>query len=300
MSLSCSHCFTWHNPTAQIEERLTTIGASPICRYLVWGREVCPTTGRQHLQGYVVWTSRRRFSAVRTQLAPAHVQAARGSSVQNRDYCTKDEDFVEIGTVPDDVGQGKRSDIDMFVLWLREYDGWPSSKDIMLSFPSLWMRYRDRCLDFREEICTPPPLQDGALNEWQSALAEKIDVEPEDDRKIDFYVDPLGGSGKSWFIRKMLTVRDDVQMLSIGKRDDLAYAIDETKRVFLISIPRGQMEFLNYSVLEMLKDRLVFSTKYQSTTKRLNSNPHVVVLSNEAPDFAKLTDDRYEVTHLSE
>jgi hypothetical protein len=87
---------------------------------------------------------------------------------------------------------------------------------------------------------------------------------------------------------------DECQLLKVGKEADMCYAIDESKTIFLIDVPRSKMEFLQYSVLEQLKDRMVFSTKYNSRMKILRSTPHVVVFCNEAPDKSKLSRDRFE------
>lgn len=299
MSQSRAFCFTWNNPTAASLLTLADIADSPLCQYLVFGRETAPTTGTVHLQGYVAFSSRRRFDVVCALLTPAHVEIARGSAQVNRTYCTKDGDFVEHGSIPTDLGQGRRTDIDRYLEYLRTFDGFPTVKDIMLAHPELYLRYSKILLEYRDAICTQPALEEADFNEWQALLAERLANEPEDDRKIEFYVDPLGGSGKSWFIRKLLSTRDDVQMLSIGKRDDLAYAVDETKRIFLLSVPRSSMEFLNYPILEMIKDRLIFSTKYHSRTKRLIHKPHIVVFCNELPDVTKLTNDRYKITELT-
>lgn len=294
--------FTWNNYTPDTEILLQQIASGVDCAYLVYGHEAAPTTGTPHLQGYIVFQVRRRRDAIRVLLGGAHVEIARGSALQNRDYCTKDdENFVELGAIPDDLGQGRRTDIERYLEWLSNYDGFPPVREIMVAFPGLYMRYRDRCIDFRDTLCTRPPLEDAEYNDWQDGLAGRLQDPCTDDRSIEFYVDPVGGSGKSWFIRKMITEHpDDVQMLSIGKRDDIAYAIDETKRIFLVSVPRESMEYLNYAVLEMLKDRLVFSTKYQSRTKQLSQTPHVVVFSNEDPDRTKLTEDRIAITRLSD
>jgi len=91
-----------------------------------------------------------------------------------------------------------------------------------------------------------------------------------------------------------------VQVLKIGKRDDLAYAIDETKRVFLFDVPREQMQYLQYSILEMLKDRMIFSPKYESGMKILPVSVQVIVFSNEQPNEEALTHDRYEIINVTE
>ena len=57
------------------------------------------------------------------------------------------------------------------------------------------------------------------------------------------------------------------------------------------------MEYLNYGFLESLKDRMVFSPKYESQMKLLPNKVHVVVLGNEAPDETKMTADRYNYFH---
>jgi hypothetical protein len=109
-----------------------------------------------------------------------------------------------------------------------------------------------------------------------------------------FYVDDEGGKGKSWFQAWYLTKNPEkTQVLSAGKRDDIAHTIDKTKSVFFFNIPRGGMEYLQYPILEQLKDRMVFSPKYNSTMKFLTAVPHVVVFCNEHPDMNKMSLDRY-------
>ena len=96
----------------------------------------------------------------------------------------------------------------------------------------------------------------------------------------------------------MMSNRDDCQRLSIGKRDDIAHALDTSKKIFLFDIPREQLQFLQYPVLESIKDQMVFSPKYESICKTLPTPVHVVVFTNEEPDFSKMTDDRYNVIRL--
>jgi len=122
---------------------------------------------------------------------------------------------------------------------------------------------------------------------------------PADDRTVVFYVDKEGGKGKSFFIRWMFTkYPTKVQMLGVGKRDDFAFVIDKSKSIFLINVPRGGMEFLQYTILEQLKDRTIYSPKYQGEMKVLSSKCHVAVFCNEAPDMEKMSIDRYKVVEI--
>ena len=106
--------------------------------------------------------------------------------------------------------------------------------------------------------------------------------------------------GEKFFCRWMLTRHPEkVQILSVGKRDDIAHAIDVSKSIFLFNMPRGGMEYLQYTILEQLKDRIIFSPKYASCTKVLYYQPHVVVFSNEEPDMTKMSADRYIIRNLN-
>jgi len=58
------------------------------------------------------------------------------------------------------------------------------------------------------------------------------------------------------------------------------------------------MEYLQYSFLESVKDGMIFSPKYDSTTKFMEQKCHVVVMCNELPDISKLSRDRYKDTLL--
>ena len=55
----------------------------------------------------------------------------------------------------------------------------------------------------------------------------------------------------------LLINNDKVQVLGIGKKAVLAYMVDENKSVFLFNIGCTQMEYLLYSLLEALKDKIV-------------------------------------------
>lgn len=267
--------------------------------YAIWGKEIAPTTGTPHLQGYVAFVERTAFSTIRRLLPGSHIENARGDPSTNRVYCRKDGDFTEFGRFDSIPFQGKRSDIDKFKVWLLEQTSWPSDAHIAANWTSLYVRAGRRLLEIRELLYPKPALETGEYRDgWQSDLAQILDEIPDDDRAIRFYVDEEGNNGKTWFVRKYLTEKDDAQFFSIGKRDDIAHALDPTKRVFFFNVPRDGMQYLQYGILESIKDRLVFSPKYNSGTKRLVHNPHVIVFCNEFPDMTKLSEDRYNVIDI--
>lgn len=69
--------------------------------YMVAGREHADTTGKKHLQCFVIYEKRTKFSTVKIQLPTAHIERMMGSSKQASDYCKKDGDFQEFGVFED-------------------------------------------------------------------------------------------------------------------------------------------------------------------------------------------------------
>lgn len=294
MAQSHRWVFTLNNYTDVCQEDLRALSASRCCKYLVFGREV-GASGTPHLQGFVIFEDRVRFNTAKSRIHPrAHVEAARGSAIQAADYCKKENDFEEFGQVP--KPQGTTNQFADLKAWVLEQERKPTPALVAAEFPSLFIRY-GRIMEWIELIYPLRVDQPGEYREYQRSLAERLEADPHP-RTIEFIVDPRGGTGKSWFVRKWVSMHDELtQCLSIGKRDDIAHAIDPSKRVFFLDLPRSQAEFLQYSILEQLKDQMVFSPKYNSKMKRLEHRPHVVVFMNEPPDMNKLSIDRYKITY---
>ena len=95
-----SWCFTTNNyaptePTSTIERLRESALLAVI------GKEIAPGTGTPHLQGYVQFKQRKRFSQVKAILPTgSHIEPAKGSPKQNLDYCSKSGDYVTIGSFP--------------------------------------------------------------------------------------------------------------------------------------------------------------------------------------------------------
>lgn len=291
-------CFTINNPVPADEERLTTLANGENVTYLVFGRETA-ATGTPHLQGFVTFAVNCRFRRAKGYIGEtAHIEVARGTSLQAANYCKKEGNFEEFGDLPG-RNQGRRTDIDEFKDWVLGQATKPSARLVAENFPGLYLKY-GRVMELVDALYPELPLRQGVPRAWQADLAQELAGDA-DDRTVVFIVDPIGGRGKSWFIQWYYTNdRTNTQILRIGKRDDLAHAVDDSKSVFLIDIPRSESEFLQYSILEQLKDRLVFSPKYSSRMKVLTKTPHVVVFMNENPDLNKLSTDRYDVREISQ
>lgn len=288
--------FTLNNPTADHEQRLGDFGVNPLVRYLVYGRESAPTTGTRHLQGFFILHSPQRRSFLVNHLFRAYFAPANGTSEQAASYCKKENDFEEFGSLPNE--QGKRTDLQQCLEWLDDFittsGRAPTEREVATFKPECLLRYRNfmRIAELRAPL---PLIQQGEPSAWQRELEEELNSLP-NDRSVLFYVDPDGGKGKTWFQQWYYTNHSDkTQLLGVGKRDDMAFAVDASKEVFLINVPRGGMEYLQYTILEQIKDRMVFSPKYETTMKIIKKKTHVVVFCNEMPDMDKMSDDRYDI-----
>lgn len=87
---------------------------STYMQYLIIGREVCPETGKDHIQGYAEFVRALDFAKIKSLLggAETHIESRRGTAQQASEYCMKEKNFKEFGTRSK---QGKRSDLDQVV-----------------------------------------------------------------------------------------------------------------------------------------------------------------------------------------
>lgn len=69
-------------------------------KYICWGRELCPTTSKEHYQGYVSFNRTHRIPGAKRIIGSgdgSHLESRRGSRSEAREYCRKDGDFYEWG-----------------------------------------------------------------------------------------------------------------------------------------------------------------------------------------------------------
>lgn len=90
-------CFTLHDWSDIELNRI--LAADPLVRYVIVGEEKCPTTGRQHLQGYVQMNDKCSFKKIKDcwNLERLHLEICRGSAEQNVTYCSKEGNVHSAG-----------------------------------------------------------------------------------------------------------------------------------------------------------------------------------------------------------
>lgn len=77
------------------------------CSYMIYGYEK-GESGTPHLQGYCEMKIQKSIKQLKKDFPRAHIEKRRGTAQQAADYCKKDGQFVEKGTLSN---PGKRNDI---------------------------------------------------------------------------------------------------------------------------------------------------------------------------------------------
>lgn len=87
---------------ARFDEIFKYLKSCKTCDYVVAGREIAPSTGSPHFQGYVHFKNCVKIKKDIRKLG--WFKPAKGSASQNYDYCTKDDKTpIEWGTRPRDI-----------------------------------------------------------------------------------------------------------------------------------------------------------------------------------------------------
>ena len=98
--------------------------------------------GTEHLQGAIFYSIAKRFRTVKDTIPFAHIEKAKGSNSQVRDYCTKKDtrikEPVEIGTFAE---ERERTDIVDFVQLIQSG---MSKLELSKLYPSLYLRERNK------------------------------------------------------------------------------------------------------------------------------------------------------------
>jgi len=99
MARSRNYCFTLFDDSALALEQMLELEGEH-AKYVIVGKETCPTNGRFHLQGYVHFHHAKSLQSVKKINPVAHWEVCKGTPDENREYCMKEGDWCERGTPP--------------------------------------------------------------------------------------------------------------------------------------------------------------------------------------------------------
>jgi len=222
--------------------------------------EICPTTGKKHLQSYVYWMDAVEIDTAKLRINPSypwsvHIECQKGSIMDNLQYCGKEASQID----------GP---------W---YVGIPKPRE-----PKV-LRY-DELLPWQaelvEELKSEPDdrtiywIYDLPGGHGKSRLQSYI--------RDCMFATEISGCQKDAAFSLMTYQKNN------GYFPDTVY----------INLERDS-KFKDYSTLECIKNGEFFSGKYESTTVVMPW-PHVIVFSNELPDTNRLTSDRWNINDISD
>lgn len=133
--------------------------------------------------------------------------------------------------------------------------------------------------------------------DWQQDIINICESEP-DDRTINWIYDEEGNNGKSFLVKYLYLKYGCI--IADGKKDNIFNQILNTDlnfKIVVLDVPRHNEGYVNYGVLEQIKDGLIYSGKYEGGICAFD-NVHIFVFANFEPDLSKFSADRWNIIEL--
>jgi len=225
----------------------------------VFGKEICPTTGKEHLQGYMEFRNQRKVGFLQKVMCKdMRCFKAKGSRQQNWTYCTKD------GTDIISNFETRDKPIEPYVFTLDK--PYPWQRDII-----------DKCGEIAD---------DRTIN-WfwdESGATGKTSI-----------IKHIGTSKAFRGTAIQLPPKTADAQNEIVKFYEKNHTFPS---ICFIDIPRDKKDYVNYGGLETIKNMCFASGKYEGG-QIIGPCPHLFVFANFPPDLSKWSRDRFVITHLN-
>lgn len=272
-------------------------------QYLVYQYEKCPKSKRMHIQGYIVFKAKTRRSTCKRYHREIHWETRKGSHSEAKGYCLKEETRIEgpyhYGDDTDiPEGQGSRTDLKKCKSRLDEgctvMDLADDHFSDVIRYHKGFQLYADYVQSKKIKLEIESKYTSLILRDWQKDLLEDLKIQ--DDRKIKWIQDSVGGQGKST-MAQYLENTQNAFVCKGGKYMDVAYEYNFQKLIVFDLSRSYEASKDVYRLIEDFKDGRVTSGKYDSRTKR-QINVKVVVFANWAPDKDTLSQDRWDIEEI--
>lgn len=139
--------------------------------------------------------------------------------------------------------------------------------------------------------------------DWQKKIIELVNT-PADPRKIHWFVDTLGNTGKTTLARHLAITFPNKMLYLSGKCADIKYGVSEflknkknDLKFVIFDMARTIESKISYQAIEEIKNGIFYSSKYDSGMVVFN-RPVIIVLSNFNPKLDALSLDRWDVYYI--
>lgn len=289
-----NYCFTINNP----QEDIPVEFPEDVVRYAVYQAER-GAEGTVHYQGYMELNKPVTVIGVKKwgdMWNRAHLERRMGTREQARNYCMKEDTRVsgpyEFGDFASG-GKGTRSDLnevrDAIMNGMTKEEVLMEYVDVIAKYP----RLVDTCIQVSAKN-RAQRIIDFEPRVWQESLIDRLSADPHP-REIVWVYDGVGNTGKS-YLSKYLVQEHGAFYCNGGKAADICYSY-AGERIAIFDFVRDAKDYVNYGVIEQIKNGMMFSCKYESNMKVFNV-PHVIVMANFMPDQAKMSIDRWNIIQI--
>lgn len=141
---------------------------------------------------------------------------------------------------------------------------------------------------------------------WQLKIKEILEG-PVDKRKIYWIYDLEGNNGKSYFCKHLMLRKGkwgNIRYFCSGKLSDITFSIKQDVqnytiiKNFIFDIPRCKKDYIDFELLENLKNGSLFSAKYESYKLRVLI-PTIIIFANSPPkQLNNLSIDRWDIREI--
>ncbi len=147
------------------------------------------------------------------------------------------------------------------------------------------------------------PMENKILYKFQDDILALIKEKP-DDRKIYWFWDNEGCSGKTTLAKHICIKNPNKSLYVSGKANDIKYAVQQfiekngnNLNIVIFGLPRTYEDYVSYDAIESIKDGIFFSGKFKGGMVMFNQ-PHIIILANFAPNTNKLSKDRCVIEEI--
>jgi hypothetical protein len=235
-------------------------------KYLIVGNEICPKTKQQHKQVYgekhstTRWeTLFKRYPRTSFRDKKGKLLSRKGTPSQASNYCKKDGDFVEFGTLPPDPHQGKKV------------------------LPSPFCHHIT-LTEWQIELCEMLEKKPNRSIYWYWSQAGSTG-------KTTFAKYLCANHGAIITGGKAADIRNCISswVTQNGRWVDVPV---------VVNIPKSyNSDFLSYEGFENIKDMCFYSGKYEGGMV-CGPPCHLIVFANHPPDETRMTQNRFVVIEL--
>jgi len=138
---------TLNNPEDEVLKHLNSIDGRYV-KYAIFAQEV-GEKGTPHIQGFIHFKNAKTLTATKKFLGSEkwHLEVSQGTDFENREYCTKDGPFFEIGEVPLEHGP-----VDAWEDILNMVEGGFNNRQIVRKYPGIAIRCMSAIEKYRTEF----------------------------------------------------------------------------------------------------------------------------------------------------